>query len=75
MTLCEYLLAYLYVSENIFGKSEIVLDLRNTTLGYGFNFQYRKSRTFPIESFAHDSGRTFIRAEYGYPKGSSNTKS
>jgi hypothetical protein len=30
------------------------LDLRNTTLGYGFHFQHRKSRTFPIESLAYE---------------------
>jgi hypothetical protein len=24
----------------------------------------------PTESFAHGSGRTLVRAEYGYPKGS-----
>jgi hypothetical protein len=30
------------------------LDLRNTTLGYGFHFQHKNSRTFPVESFAHD---------------------
>jgi hypothetical protein len=30
---------------------------------------------FPIESLAHDSGRTLVRAEYGYPKGSPNTNS
>jgi hypothetical protein len=28
-----------------------------------------------IESLAHDSGRTLVRAEYGYPKGSPNTNS
>jgi hypothetical protein len=42
----------------------------NTTLGYGFHFQQRNRRTFAIESFGHDSGRTLVRAEYGYPKGS-----
>jgi hypothetical protein len=47
----------------------------NATLGYGFHFQHRNSRTFPIESLAHDSGRTSVRAEYGYPKGSPNTNS
>jgi hypothetical protein len=35
----------------------------------------RNSRTFPIEILAHDSGRTLVRAEYGYPKGSPNTNS
>jgi hypothetical protein len=51
------------------------LDLRNTTLVYGFHFQNRNSRTFPIESLALDSGRTLVCAEYGYPKGSPNTNS
>jgi hypothetical protein len=40
------------------------------TLGYGFHFQHRNSRTFPIESLAHDSGRSLVCAEYGYQKGS-----
>jgi hypothetical protein len=35
----------------------------------------RNSRTFPTESLAHDSGRTLVSAEYGYPKGSPNTNS
>jgi hypothetical protein len=51
------------------------LDLLNTTLGYGFHFQHRNSRTFPIESLAHDSGRTLVCAEYGYLKVSPNTNS
>jgi hypothetical protein len=51
------------------------LDLRDTTLGYGFHFQHRNSRTFPIESLAHDSGSTLVCVEYGYPKGSPNTNS
>jgi hypothetical protein len=51
------------------------LDLRNTTLGYGFHFLHRNSRTFPIESLAHDSGRTLVCAEYVYPKGSPDTNS
>jgi hypothetical protein len=38
-------------------------------------FQHRNSRTFPIESLAHDSGRTLVCAEYGYPKWSPNTNS
>jgi hypothetical protein len=33
------------------------------------------SGTFPVEDLAHDSGRTLVRAEYGYPKGSPNTNS
>jgi hypothetical protein len=35
----------------------------------------RNSRMFPIEIHAHDSGRTLVCAEYGYPKGSPNTNS
>jgi hypothetical protein len=35
----------------------------------------KNSRTFPIESLAHDSGRTLVCAKYGYPKGSPNTNS
>jgi hypothetical protein len=51
------------------------LDLRNTTLGYGFQFQHRNFGTFPVKDRAHDNGRTSVRAEYGYPKGSPNTNS
>jgi hypothetical protein len=51
------------------------LDLRNTTLVYGFHFQHRHSRMFPIESLVHDNGRTLVCVEYGYPKGSPNTNS
>jgi hypothetical protein len=53
----------------------IWLDLQNTTLGYGFHLQHRNSRMFPIESLAHDSGRTLVCAKYGYPKRSPNTSS
>jgi hypothetical protein len=49
--------------------------LWNITLGYGFHFQHRNSRAFQIETFAHDSGRNSVCAEYGYPKGSPNTNS
>jgi hypothetical protein len=55
--------------------TQTILDLRNTTLGYGLHFQHRNSRTFPIESLAHDSGRTLVCAECSYPKGSPNTNS
>jgi hypothetical protein len=51
------------------------LDIRNRTLEYGFHFQHRKSRMLPIESLVHDSGRTLVRAEYGYPKESPNANS
>jgi hypothetical protein len=39
------------------------------------NIRVENSRTLPIESFVHDNGRTLVRAEYGYPKGSPNTNS
>jgi hypothetical protein len=48
------------------------LGSMNKTLGHGFHFQHRNSRTPSIESPSHDSGRTLVRAEYGYPKGSPN---
>jgi hypothetical protein len=35
--------------------------------------EHRNSRTFPVESLAHDSGCTLVRAGYGHPKGSPNT--
>jgi hypothetical protein len=51
-------------------KQQTNLDLWNTTLGYGFHFQHKNSRMFPIESVVHDSGHTLACAKYGYPKGS-----
>jgi hypothetical protein len=36
---------------------------------------YAEDYFLPIESLAHDSGRTLVCAEYGYPKGSPNTNS
>jgi hypothetical protein len=42
----------------LISNTQTNLDLRNTTLGYGFHFQHRNSGTFPVESLAHDSGRT-----------------
>jgi hypothetical protein len=42
---------------------------------YSFRFQHRNPRAFPIESFALDSGRSSVRVEYGYPKGSPKKKS
>jgi hypothetical protein len=38
------------------------LDLRNTTLGYGFYIQHRNFGTFLVEDLAHDSGSTLVRA-------------
>jgi hypothetical protein len=57
----------------IFLNTQTNMDLRNTTLVYGFLFEHRNSRTFAIESLAHDSGRTLLSAKYGYLKGSPNT--
>jgi hypothetical protein len=51
------------------------LDLRNATLGYGFHFQHRNPRTLRIESFARDSGRASVGAEYVQAKGSANANS
>jgi hypothetical protein len=62
-------------TSHIWNNTETNLDLRNTTLGYGFHFQHRNSRTFPIESLANDSGRTLVCTKYGYTKGSPNTNS
>jgi hypothetical protein len=43
--------------------------------GTASTFNIKNSRTFPIESLANDSGRTYVCAEYSYPKGSPNTNS
>jgi hypothetical protein len=66
---------YKQQTSHILNNAQTSLDLRNTTLGYGFHFQHGNSRTIPIESLAHDSGRTLVCAKYGYPKGSSDTNS
>jgi hypothetical protein len=60
---------------NIQSNTQTNLDLRNTTSEYGFHIQHRNSGMFPVEDLAHDSGRTLVRAEYGYQKGSPNTNS
>jgi hypothetical protein len=73
-------IGYSYANQNsaqaknflVENNAHINLDLRNTTLGYGFRFQHRNTRTVPIDSFAHESGRNMVRAEYGYPKGFPN---
>jgi hypothetical protein len=54
-------------------NTETNLDLSNATLGYGYHFQHRNSKTVPIESFEHNSGRTLVRAKDSYPEGSKNT--
>jgi hypothetical protein len=51
------------------------MNLMNAILGYGSYYQHRNPRTLPIESLAHDSGRTLVCAEYDYQKGSPNTDS
>jgi hypothetical protein len=48
-------------------NTQTSLDLLNTTLGYGFHIQHRNSTTFPVKHLGHDSGRTLVSAEYGYP--------
>jgi hypothetical protein len=71
----QYILVKVIPSCFRFAKMLTILDLRNRTLGYSFHFQHRNSRTLPIEIFAHDSGRTLVCAEYGYPKESPHTNS
>jgi hypothetical protein len=66
---------YIQQTSLIQSNTQTNLDLRNTTLGYGFHFQHRNFRTFPVEDLAHDTGRTLVRAEYGYQKESPNTNS
>jgi hypothetical protein len=66
---------YKQQTSHIWNNIPTYLDSRNTTLGYGFHFQHRNSRTFTIVSLVHDSGRIVVCAEYGYPKGSPNTNS
>jgi hypothetical protein len=56
-------------------NTQTTLALQNTTLGYGFHFQHRNFGTFPLKDLAHDSERTLVRAEVGYPKESPNTNS
>jgi hypothetical protein len=56
-------------------QTQTNLDLLNKTLGYGDHLQHRNSATFPVEDLAYDSGRTLVRAKYGYPRGSPNTNS
>jgi hypothetical protein len=51
------------------------LDLLNTTLPQRLHIQHRNFGAFPVEDLEHDSGRTSVRAEYVYPKGSQNTNS
>jgi hypothetical protein len=66
---------YKQQTSHIYNNTQTNLDLQNTTLGYSFHLKHRNPRMFPIESFAHHSGRTLVCAEYGYPKGSPNTNS
>jgi hypothetical protein len=51
---------YKQQTSHIKNNTQTKLDLRNITLRYGLHFQHRNSRMFPIESLAHDSGRTFV---------------
>jgi hypothetical protein len=44
-------------------------------LEHDLDCQRRTPRTLPIKSFPHVSGRTLVRSEYGYPKGSPNSNS
>jgi hypothetical protein len=48
---------------------------RNQLQGMASTSTHRNPRTFPIKSFAHDSGYISVHAKYGYSKGSPNTYS
>jgi hypothetical protein len=67
----------LYKQQNslIQSNTQTNLDVRNTTLVYGFHVQHRHFGTFPVEDLVHDSGRTLVRVEHDYLKGSPNTNS
>jgi hypothetical protein len=52
---------------------EIDLDLRYSTLEYGFHIQHRDPGTLPIKSPAHDSKRTMVCAEHPYQARPSNS--
>jgi hypothetical protein len=43
--------------------------------GMAFTSNIEILELFRSKSFAYDSGRTLVRAEYGYPKESPNTNS
>jgi hypothetical protein len=57
--------------------TQTIQDLWNTCLKYGFYFLHTSTypRTITIDCFVLDSGRTLVRSEYGYSKGSPNTNS
>jgi hypothetical protein len=63
----------LHKHKHIQNNTQTNLYLRSTTLGYGFHFQHRNPRTLPVNSTAHDSEQTLVRAEYRYPKESPHT--
>jgi hypothetical protein len=46
---------------------QTALDLWYPTVGHGFHIQHRDPGALPIESPAHDSGRTVVCAEHSYP--------
>jgi hypothetical protein len=75
VTRTQFKTLYKQQTSLIQSNTQTNLDLRNTILEYGFHIQHRNFGTFLIEDLAHDSGRTLVRAEYGYPKGSPNTNS
>jgi hypothetical protein len=68
--LSDKLLLYLVQSND-----QTNLDVRNISMRCGFHFQNINPGTLPIYSFAHDCGRTLVRAECSYQKGSLNTNS
>jgi hypothetical protein len=48
---------------------------RVANLTYLTACNYMYCGTLAVEDLAQDSGRTLVRAEFGYPKGSPNTNS
>jgi hypothetical protein len=63
-TLYKQQTSHIFIMGDILNNTQTNLDLRNTALRHGFHFQHRNSKTFPIESLAHDSGRSLVRAEH-----------
>jgi hypothetical protein len=75
MTLFYYLMALVTFRLEVSGsiaQHNLALHRIENTMSYTV---VSLPRTFPVESFAHDVGRSLVNAEYGYPKGYPNTTS
>jgi hypothetical protein len=85
-TLMANVLKYPDIVYGTFIKRHVIITAANAFryrilfLDYGIqlwdtvSISNRNSRMFPIESLAHDNGRSLVCAEYGYPKGSPTVK-